>query len=578
MASTADSTPGTPRFPPPPMPIDDEHAQAFDALADLFLGPSTPDPLASTPPDIIEEPLPTPTEPTDQPAAPIAQPTATLRLKRDEDHHHDQHTDLAEHNEPRDHQPDPLSSTEASPTPQIEVILQAPLPGLASSWVQPHARASASTQGQLTLVRAGRSSCRVDRLHIRASSPSRPQPTTPHTDLRQALHSARSATSRTVIAPSEGDEHAILLSPACTHITLICGCDQSSIVGAYRRLKRLAELFTSTNNNTSTTPSTPEIRILFVGSDEHTAKAAFARLSDAAGSFLRMPLAMLAPVHRLSPAGNVLADTLYDGPLSIELTEALPILAANTPTQPPPTPARPRAITPPISPRTRRLLTDEELAGLIEFIPSTPSSSSSSNSANNTHSSLRDDTTPILDAAAEAIHAEFDLDFDVEDTADLDQPPASPSSQPITDRANKPAPASSPAASFAAPSTSPAPATNLAALIAGLSPLQARCPFTPAVQLALDTQGRLHLLSSEPLPQAVSDLEVASAWATAHRDLLALTPGCQALTTSSTAATPPLRHWFTPDAKAAKHMLDANLRVHLLLTITTPGLHACAMN
>ncbi len=558
MASTADSTPGTPRFPPPPMPIDDEHAQAFDALADLFLGSSSLEaPAASS---LDDTPLTTPTveEPIDQPAAPST-PTATLRLKRDDDHHDDQpaHSDP---DESTHHQPDPLPEVETSRTPQIEVILQAPLPGLASSWVQHHARAQASSHGQLTLIRAGRSSCRVDRLHVRAGGYA-PAPGTLHTDLRQALHAARSISSRTVIAPSEGDEHALLLSSSCTHITLICGCDQSSVVGAYRRLKRLAELFTTTNNNPSSTPSTPEIRILFVGSDEHTAKAAFARLSEAAGSFLRMPLAMLTPVHRLSPAGNVLADTLYDGPLTLELAEALPILSAVTPPPartPEPAPAPRRCDAPPISPRTRRLLTDEELAGLIEFIPSTSSTSST----------LRDDTTPILDAAVESIHAEFDLDFDIEDTADLDQP----SAQPVVDRANEPAAA----ASSSAPS--PAPATNLASLIAGLSPLLARCPFTPTVQLALDAQGQLHLLSNEPLPQAVSDLEVASAWATAHRELLALTPGCQALTTSSTAATPPLRHWFTPDAKAAKHMLDANLRVHLLLTITTPGLHACAIN
>lgn len=550
------------------MPIDDEHAQAFDALADLFLGPATPEPLAAS--SLDDAPLTTPTveEPIDQPAAPST-PTATLRLKRDDDHHDDQPA-LSDHDDSTDPQPDPLPEVETSRTPQIEVILQAPLPGLASSWVQHHARAQASSQGQLTLIRAGRSSCRVDRLHVRAGGYA-PAPGTLHTDLRQALHAARSVSARTVIAPSEGDEHALLLSSACTHITLICGCDQSSVVGAYRRLKRLAELFTSTSNNPSTTPVTPEIRILFVGSDEHTAKAAFARLSDAASSFLRMPLAMLTPVHRLSPAGNVLADTLYDGPLTLELTEALTILATVNPAPahtPEPTPRRTDIS--PISPRTRRLLTDEELAGLIEFIPSTSSSSSS----------LRDDTTPILDAAAEAIRAEFDLDFDVEDTADLDQPSASPSSQPVAVRADEPAQALSPTTSpVASPAAhAPAQSPNLASLIAGLSPLQARCPFTPTVQLALDSQGQLHLLSREPLPQAVSDLEVASAWATAHRELLALTPGCQALTTSSTAATPPLRHWFTQDAKAAKHMLDANLRVHLLLTITTPGLHACAMN
>lgn len=555
------------------MPIDDEHAQAFDALADLFLGAPTPDPLASASADLVEDSPLSPTEdPTDQPAA-LTPPTATLRLKRDDDHHHDQHADLCDHNESLDHQHDPLSPVAAFETPQIEVILQAPLPGLASSWVQHHARASAAPQGQLTLIRAGRSSCRVDRLQARAGA-SAPAPRSLHNDLREALHSARAACPRTIIAPSEGDEHALLLSPACTLITLLCGCDQSSVVGTYRRLKRLAELFTSTTKPAAAAaPHTPEIRILFVGSDQHTAQAAFARLSDAAASFLRLPLAMLTPVHRLSPAGNVLADTLYDGPLTLELTEALPILAATTPAPenphaPAPTPARPRANTPPISPRTRRLLTDEELAGLIEFIPSSPSSSSQSNTTGNTHSSLRDDTTPILDAAVEAIHAEFDLDFDIEDTADLDQPPAAPSSHVIEPPAASTAPT--------APSSSSAQPPNLAALIAGLTPLQARCPFTSTVQLALDAQGQLHLLSSEPLPQALSDLEVSAAWATAHRQLLALTPGGQTLNISTN--TPPHRHWFTPDAKAAKHILDANLRVHLLLTITTPGLHACSIN
>jgi len=560
MASTADSTPGTPRFPPPPMPIDDEHAQAFDALADLFLGAPTPNPLASPASDDPSSPAePSLEAPIDQPIA-HAPPTASLRLTRDDDDH--------PHDESTDHKPDPLPPTSSSsPTPQIEVILQAPLPGLASSWVQHHARAQAATLRQLTLIRAGRSSCRVDRLHVRDQGFA-PAPGSLHTDLRQALHAAHAL--HTVIAPSEGDEHALLLNPACTHITLLSGCDQSSIVGAYRRLKRLSELFASASTTADQpAPRTPEIRVLFVGSDEHAAKAAFARLSDAAGSFLRMPLAMLAPVHRLCPAGNVLADALYDGPLTVELTDALNILSAAAPTpQHTPAPKPPRPSASALSPRTRRLLTDEELAGLIEFIPSSPSSSASFSAGN---------TTPILDPtdAGEAINAEFDLDFDVEDTADLDHPLPAAASRIIESAATStgPTPAS---ASSTTPTHSPTHTPNLAALIAGLTPLQARCPFTSTVQLALDAQGQLHLLSSEPLPQALSDLEVAAAWATAHRQLLALTPSGQALNISTN--TPPHRHWFTPDAKAAKHILDANLRVHLLLTITTPGLHACSIN
>lgn len=135
-----------------------------------------------------------------------------------------------------------------------------------------------------------------------------------------------------------------------------------------------------------------------------------------------------------------------------------------------------------------------------------------------------------------------------------------------------PAAAASPrvAAPAAAEASLPASAP-LAAHVPGLNPIAAACPYTPAVQLATDADGRLHLLAHtrgpvDPAAPAVAQLLTAAAWARAHWALLRLTPGQEL-----GEAVEPVLHMLTPDARAVRALGESSIRLHLLAPVQAGG-------
>lgn len=113
-------------------------------------------------------------------------------------------------------------------------------------------------------------------------------------------------------------------------------------------------------------------------------------------------------------------------------------------------------------------------------------------------------------------------------------------------------------------------ATSLAALVPGLTPLKARCPYAPTLELAADAEGVLHLLAGsqgaggEGTPdQAVGRLLAVAAWADAHAALLE--DACGGLL-KGVSARGPVLHAMTADARAARSLLDTGVRVHLLVS------------
>lgn len=109
----------------------------------------------------------------------------------------------------------------------------------------------------------------------------------------------------------------------------------------------------------------------------------------------------------------------------------------------------------------------------------------------------------------------------------------------------------------------------LAAQIPGLTPVVARCPYTPGVELAVDSAGTLHLLAHAdqvgPAP-AVGQLLTAAAWASTHRDLL-----CMALAPALAHGDRPVLHLMTRNARDVRHMGDADIRLHLLARVQAGG-------
>ncbi len=114
-----------------------------------------------------------------------------------------------------------------------------------------------------------------------------------------------------------------------------------------------------------------------------------------------------------------------------------------------------------------------------------------------------------------------------------------------------------------APSTEASPEQRLASLtshLPSLTPMAARCPRAASVELAIDADGRLHLLVRSDVSDAVSNLLAASAWAIEHRDVLALTQPDVEIDVDRS----PMLHLFTDAAVTVRGLIDSQIKLHLL--------------
>jgi len=111
-------------------------------------------------------------------------------------------------------------------------------------------------------------------------------------------------------------------------------------------------------------------------------------------------------------------------------------------------------------------------------------------------------------------------------------------------------------------------------VLSGMQTLAVRCPHAPLVEISTDDAGGLHVASSAEtaagVDRAVSDLVAASSWVRTH---LALITACVPELARRVSSGPAnvREHLVTPDAKAARKLLDSPVKVHLRVS-GVPGL------
>jgi len=118
---------------------------------------------------------------------------------------------------------------------------------------------------------------------------------------------------------------------------------------------------------------------------------------------------------------------------------------------------------------------------------------------------------------------------------------------------------------------------ELAQFVESVTPIEARCPYEPDMQIAVDDTGRLHLLlwhrgSDEQVAAAMTDLAKVRTWAIQHGQVLALTLQGGRIDQQALPAV----HLFTEHAAAAAALVahvDAATCLHLLQRITV-GSHS----
>lgn len=101
------------------------------------------------------------------------------------------------------------------------------------------------------------------------------------------------------------------------------------------------------------------------------------------------------------------------------------------------------------------------------------------------------------------------------------------------------------------------------ASLLGLSRIEARCPYADDIEIAVDHEGRAHLIAlaeGQDMARPLESLQIAKDWIGAHLTLLASATG------GRVKANPPLaasRHLIVDHAASARRLLDSDLKVYV---------------
>lgn len=102
--------------------------------------------------------------------------------------------------------------------------------------------------------------------------------------------------------------------------------------------------------------------------------------------------------------------------------------------------------------------------------------------------------------------------------------------------------------------------TDYASHVDGLLAIAPRCPEHDHVELAVDTDGRLHVLADA---NDLRDASIVSSWIVRHRALVSM--ACGGLKLDETLM--PVQHIFTDDAVSVADLHGTDVRMHLLVEI-----------
>jgi hypothetical protein len=100
--------------------------------------------------------------------------------------------------------------------------------------------------------------------------------------------------------------------------------------------------------------------------------------------------------------------------------------------------------------------------------------------------------------------------------------------------------------------------------VEGLLAIAPRCPEHDHVELAVDTNGCLHVLADA---QDLRDASIVSAWAMRHQELLGMACGGLQIDKQAT----PIVHLFTNDAVSVADLYGSGVRMHLLADVDIDG-------
>ncbi|XAM01555.1 hypothetical protein OT109_09185 [Phycisphaeraceae bacterium D3-23] len=417
-----------------------------------------------------------------------------------------------------------------------QAVLMGNLPGLSGPWLTQYAQTLAQAQGPVAIVHIDDDMIDLELVEPRLEASPQPSAAVASTrvpattddglvGLLDALVRNTDAPVRTVLIRLKADTEAMSASrlAALDRWTVLCGADDAAVVACYSVLKRIVEHDPRNAGK--------HVGLMVMGSDEASAQRAVQKVADTANSFLSTPVESVGHLRQMQPVTvrqmGSFPDPVALWPQLVGWLDTLEAPAAAPPTQTAPTdsPAHQNPMEPVINqplsiPPPRRAAVPSPQAAAHPAMPR-----------------QQEPATAPRTAQAVAPGA----------------PDQAVGSTPVDDL-------------FALLAQGPA-------AIPGGVALDARPPAAPAIQLAVDEAGTVHLLmhhsQADDPRRAVPEMLDARRWVSEHRDLLALTQRDRAF--ADPAAAPPVLHLFTDRAEQATALvarLGDSFKLHLLQKVT----------
>lgn len=482
-----------------------------DVLADLFLGDADTTVARIGPGGLQPARAPAPN------AAPIVEPKPSAPAKSN--------TSGAKVTKPlapkaESTKPEPMVGANAVGT-FIESLIVGHLPVLGSAWVMQYAKHRAQAAAKpVVLLRVSGADVSVDVAFPPASLPPNMGPMPSVADAIRHLKSISDQWIVRIDEAAEGMDAAELMRclRASDCASVLTGADEAAVVACYRVIKTMGT-------------DGPPLHVVVMGSSLDTAADAAKKLSKAAEKFLGKSVSSEACSAKITPGS---AANIYRGRPNLSHDRLIELVRESVATRIPPASITPASIASAPAPSDAFLDDDEPI--LPEPRGTAPEAKETGTFA-----------APVPDAFPPAA---------VVPTPSVPAPvPAAPAAAAFTP---------TPSAAQTQPAASPSASTSLARHLPSLEPLEARCPYAPEVELAVDPSGRLHLIARSHADAtdpnaAFSKLAVARTWALAHAALLE-----RAFRQAKPLAFAPEQHLLTDAPKRVRPLLDTDVRLHLL--------------
>lgn len=414
----------------------------------------------------------------------------------------------------RDDEASATTPTTSAQGAAIELVVLGHLPVRASLWARQYACSCARERNEVVaLIRAAAGSTGVD-LITGATPIGAPGSDAPglgelsRDDLGSALATVRQVADRVILRVDEASEPALLGCPEVETITILTGADEAAVVASYRLAKTLDASLSELFEH----GHGPRLKLAVMGAGRDQANDALAKLRSAVETFISRPIEIVVGAGRIDATGTT---SIYRDSVAHRATHIIEGL-------------------------TRAAPVGAQHASEIEPKP---------------------ESQPQYMPASSA------------EAVPRSEPPSEPPSElgaqsnPVPGR--EPATEATPRRHDAHSTDSPRVHEGLSALIPGLRAIEARCPASPGVELAIDDHGCLHLLACDwDTHDALRRLYGAQSWARDHLALLLRAePGLTIPSADRGAQSEATMHLITPEPSAVRALYDTPVRVYALARV-----------